>query len=148
MEKDLSACQAAQGNPREEKMARRKSIQVAGFGHANPIPAACRIGNLLVSGGIHGIDPATGKVAEGLEDQLRLMFQHVRTIMAAGGGGTDDIIKFSVVMKDRARRPALNVEWLKMFPDEHSRPARHTSEGNLGPGMLVQCDIMAVIDGP
>ena len=128
-------------------MAQRKSIHVAGFGHVNPIPAACRIGNLLVSGGIHGIDPATGKVAETLEDQLRLMFQHVRTIMAAGGGTTEDIIKVSVVMKDRAQRPALNVEWTKMFPDEHSRPARHTSEGNLGPGMLVQCDIMAVIDG-
>ncbi len=126
-------------------MARRTSIHIPGFSHVNPIPAASRIGNLLVSGGIHGIDPATGKVAESLEDQLRFMFQHVRTVMEAGGGSTDDIIKMSVVMKDRSLRPALNVEWLKMFPDEHSRPARHTSEGNLSPGMLVQCDIMAVI---
>jgi len=128
-------------------MARRRSIHIEGFAHVNPIPAACRIGNLLVSGGIHGIDPATGKTAETLEDQLRFMFQHVRAVMAAAGGSTEDIIKMSVTMKDRAMRPALNVEWLKMFPDEHSRPARHTSEGNLGPGMLVQCDIMAVIDG-
>jgi enamine deaminase RidA (YjgF/YER057c/UK114 family) len=128
-------------------MARRVSIHIPGFAHVNPIPAACRIGNLLVSGGIHGMDPATGKTAENLEDQLRFMFQHVRTVMEAAGGTTDDIIKMSVVMKDRSLRPALNVEWIKMFPDEHSRPARHTSEGNLSPGMLVQCDIMAVIDG-
>jgi 2-iminobutanoate/2-iminopropanoate deaminase len=128
-------------------MARRKSIHVPGFKHVNPIPAASRIGNLLVSGGIHGMDPATGKTAEALEDQLRFMFQHVRTVMEAAGGSTDDIIKMSVTMADRSLRPALNVEWLKMFPDEHSRPARHTSEGNLSPGMLVQCDIMAVIDG-
>ena len=127
-------------------MARRTSIHVEGFRHMNPIPAASRIGNLLVSGGIHGMDPATGKTAASLEDQLRFMFQHVRAVMAAAGGSPDDIIKMSVVMADRALRPALNVEWLKMFPDEHSRPARHTTEGNLGPGMLVQCDIMAVID--
>jgi 2-iminobutanoate/2-iminopropanoate deaminase len=127
-------------------MARRVSIHIPGFRHANPIPAASRIGNLLVSGGIHGMDPATGKTAESLEDQLRFMFQHVRAVMEAAGGSPDDIIKFAVTMTDRAQRPALNVEWLKMFPDEHSRPARHTSEGNLSPGMLVQCDIMAVID--
>ena len=127
-------------------MARRVSIHIPGFRHANPIPAASRIGNFLVSGGIHGMDPATGKTAESLEDQLRFMFQHVRAVMDAAGGSPDDIIKFAVTMTDRAQRPALNVEWLKMFPDEHSRPARHTSEGNLSPGMLVQCDIMAVID--
>jgi len=127
-------------------MPRRKSIHIEGFKHANPIPAGCRIGNLLISGGIHGMDPTTGKTAESLEDQLRFMFQHVRAVMTAAGGSTDDIIKMAVVMKDRSLRPALNVEWLKMFPDEHSRPARHTSEGNLSPGMLVQCDIMAVID--
>lgn len=127
-------------------MARRTSIHIAGFKHANPIPAASRIGNLLVSGGIHGMDPATGKTAATLEDQLRFMFQHVRAVMAAAGGSPDDIIKFAVTMTDRTQRPALNVEWLKMFPDEHSRPARHTSEGTLSPGMLVQCDIMGVID--
>jgi hypothetical protein len=38
-------------------MARRKSIDIEGFSHAAPIPAACRIGNLVASGGIHGIDP-------------------------------------------------------------------------------------------
>ena len=127
-------------------MARRTSIHIPGFGHVNPIPAASRIGNILVSGGIHGVDPATGRTAESLEDQLRFMFQHVRTVMETAGGSPDDIIKMSVVIKDRGLRPALNVEWVKMFPDEHSRPARHTSEGNLSPGMLVQCDIMAVIE--
>ena len=126
-------------------MAKRKSIDIAGFGHANPIPAACRIGNLMVSGGVHGVDPATGKVAPTLEAQCAHMFQHVRAIVEAAGGTTDDIIKLTVWMNDRSQRDALNREWVKMFPDEHTRPARHTMRAQLDGGMLIQCDVMAVI---
>ena len=37
-------------------MTRRKSIHIGEFKHANPIPNACRIGNLLMSGVILGRD--------------------------------------------------------------------------------------------
>lgn len=127
-------------------MAKRKSIQVAGFGHVNPIPSACRIGNLVMSGGIHGIDPVTGKVAATLEAQCAHMFAHVRTIVEQAGGHTDDIIKMNVWMTDRSQRQALNHEWLKMFPDEQARPARHTHRTQLDGGMLIQCDFTAVVD--
>ena len=127
-------------------MAKRTSVNVEEFGHVNPIPAACRIGNLLMSGGIYGLDPATGKAALTIEAQCALMFMHVRRIVEAGGGSTDDIIKMTVWMTDRSLRPILNREWLKMFPDEKSQPARHTMRGDLEGGMLVQCDFTAVID--
>jgi hypothetical protein len=60
-------------------MARRKSIHIEGFSHAAPIPAACRIGNLVVSGGIHGIDPATGQ-REAVNREWLAMFpeEHAR----------------------------------------------------------------------
>ncbi|MBV8168439.1 MAG: RidA family protein [Alphaproteobacteria bacterium] len=126
-------------------MAKRKSIHVAGFGHVNPIPAACRVGNLVMSGGIAGIDPATGKVAPTLEAQCAFMFEHVKTIVEAAGGTPDDIIKLTVWMTDRGQRAALNAEWLKMFPDEHARPARHTMQTPLDGGLLIQCDFTAVL---
>jgi 2-iminobutanoate/2-iminopropanoate deaminase len=126
-------------------MPKRKSINVEGFGHRNPIPAASRIGNMIVSGGIYGLDPATGKAADTLEAQCALMFAHMRRVVEAGGGTTADIIKMTVWMTDPAHRPVLNQEWIKMFPDEASRPARHTMRANLDGGMLVQCDFTAVI---
>ena len=97
-----------------------------------------------MSGVINGVDPATGKVAPTLEDQCRFMFQHVRAIMAAAGGSTDDIIKMTVFMADRSKRDAINGEWLKMFSDEHSRPARHTQNAILDAPIQIQCDITAV----
>jgi enamine deaminase RidA (YjgF/YER057c/UK114 family) len=126
-------------------MAKRKSINIEGFSHKNPIPAACRLGNMLMTGVILGTDPATGKVAATLEQQCAFMFQHVRSIMQAAGGSTDNIIKMSVWMTDRSQRDVLNAEWLKMFPNEHSRPARHTSQANLEGGQLINCDITAVL---
>ena len=122
----------------------RKSIYIEGFAHKNPIPAASRLGNMLMTGIITGMDPATGKVALTLEAQCAFMFQHVRSIMAAAGGSTDDIVKMSVWMADRSRRDVLNAEWIKMFPDAASRPARHTSQASLEGGQLINCDITAV----
>ena len=122
----------------------RQSIHIEGFAHKNPIPAACRVGNLLMTGIITGMDPATSKLAPTLEGQCAFMFQHVRSIMRAAGGSTDNIIKMSVWMADRSRRDVLNIEWLKMFPDETSRPARHTSQASLEGGQLINCDITAV----
>lgn len=129
-------------------MTRRKSVYVPQFRHKNPIPAASRIGNVLVSSVINGVDPATGKIAATLEAQCAHMFGHVRRIVEAGGGTTDDIIKITVWMKDRSQRDALNNEWLRMFPDEHARPARHSVQANLEGDILIQCDFMAVLDKP
>ena len=126
---------------------RRKSIHIGGFKHANPIPNASRIGNLVMSGVILGRDPATGKMPESLEAQCAHMFAHMKATVEAAGGSTDDIIKMTVWLKDRSQRAPVNAEWLKMFPDEHSRPARHALPmDNMEGGALVQCDFTAVID--
>lgn len=127
-------------------MGRRKSIYVEGFGHHNPIPAAARVGNVVTSGIIYGLDPATGKPATTLERQCELMFRHLRAIVEASGATLDDIVKLNVWMVDRSQRKAVNDEWLKMFPDADDRPARQTMQGQLGEGILVQCDFIAVVD--
>lgn len=128
-------------------MTKRQSIYVEGFGHKNPIPAACRLGNILMSGIVYGLDPATGSPAPSLQAQCALMFGHIRAIMAAGGGSTDDIVKVTVWMTDRSQREAVNKEWLAMFPDAATRPVRQAMKADLDGGKLIQCDFMAVIGG-
>jgi len=126
-------------------MAGRRSIYVEGFSHKNPIPAACRIGNIVYSGSIQGTDPATGKYGDTLEAQCELMFAQVARIVESAGGSLGDIVKMTVWMKDRNQRAALNVPWLRLFPDPQSRPARHTMNGDLDGGKLVECDFVAVL---
>ena len=126
--------------------ATRVSVHVEGFSHKNPIPAACRIGPLLESGSVLGVDPDTGVLADTIEEQCRHMLDNVRRIVEAGGGTTRDIVKLTVWMKDRSQRPALNAPWLAMFPDPQSRPARHAIVApELDMGKLVECSFTAYI---
>jgi len=127
-------------------MSDRVSIEVSGLEHVNPIPNASRIGPFLMSGGIFGKDPSSGKVPEGVEAQCAQMFANVRTVLEAGGARPEDIIKLSVWLKDIGDRPVLNKYWLEMFPDPHSRPARHTfATPDLREPLLAECEITAVI---
>ncbi|UZF94710.1 RidA family protein [Bosea sp. NBC_00550] len=128
-------------------MTRRQSIHVEGFGHKNPIPAACRVGDVLMSGIVYGLDPETGKPAETLDAQCALMFRHIRSIMQEAGGSTDDIVKVTVWLSDRSQREQVNLEWLAMFPDPANRPARQAMAGELDGGKLIQCDFVAVMEG-
>ncbi|HVB15192.1 MAG TPA: RidA family protein [Stellaceae bacterium] len=127
-------------------MEKRRSIEVAGVKHQNPIPAASRKGPFVTSGAISPADIATGKVPEDLDAQCAAMFANVRRLIEAAGGTPDDIIKMTVWIADRALRPTLNKHWVAMFPDPHSRPARHTvASSDLVPPMQIQCDLLAVI---
>jgi 2-iminobutanoate/2-iminopropanoate deaminase len=126
----------------------RRSIEIDGFKHSNPIPGASIVGNLMMSSIIAGRDPKTGKLPETLDGQLACLFAHVRAFVEAAGGTTNDIVKINFWLRAPHKRDAINAEWVKMFPHAQSRPARHT-QGLAGEGdALVQCDVTAVIVAP
>ena len=128
-------------------MNKRRSIEIPGLQHENPIPVASQIGSFLVTSGIFGKDVSTGMIPPGIEEQCLQMFANIRLILAAAGGTPEDIIKMTVWVKDKALRPHVNKEWLLMFPDETSRPARHSLLNSDLPGAaLVQCEVMAILD--
>jgi enamine deaminase RidA (YjgF/YER057c/UK114 family) len=124
-----------------------KSINIEGFNHGQqPIPAASRVGPLLMTGGVYGLDPASGTVPDDVAEQARLMFANLARILSAGGGDLGSIARMTVYVKVPEARAAVNVEWLKAFPDSEARPARHTLVNEGLPGnMLVQCDATAWI---
>ncbi len=127
---------------------RRQSFEIEGYKHGgHPIPAVTRIGNLVMTGGISGIDISTGVMPAALEDQCTNMFALAEKILQVAGAGREDVIKVTVFMKAGLSRDALNREWLKYFPDPHSRPVRHALVNeHLAGGMLIQCELVAVTE--
>jgi len=127
--------------------AKRKSIHVEGFSHgANPIPAASRVGNIVMTGGINGQD-ASGKVPDDPTAQVAQAFANLEKIIKAAGGTLEDVVKVGVAVKSFDLRDEINVQWLKYFPDEHSRPARHTTKYDaFGGAVALQLEATAVID--
>jgi 2-iminobutanoate/2-iminopropanoate deaminase len=128
---------------------RPRSIEVEGVGHgAAPIPMGARVGNILYSSGIAGVDPATGKLAEGAVAQAACAFGNLQTLLKNGGATLEDVVRMTVYIKEPGAREAVNVEWVKCFADPHDRPARHTLNHDLQHGMLLQLEVVAVIDAP
>lgn len=126
-------------------MAKRQVLHVKGSNHQNPIPTAVKIGNMVYTSAIIGSDPETGKMPESIEEEVANLFHYMREIMELAGGTTDDIAHLSVSLTDREYKKIVNVEWLKMFPNEDDRPARHSTVQKLRDGLRVQIEMTAVL---
>jgi 2-iminobutanoate/2-iminopropanoate deaminase len=124
----------------------RRSVEVPGLHHGGvPIPQACVVGSLLASSGISPLDPATGLVPDSAEAQVELVFANVRRVLEAAGGRSEDVVKCTVFVRDKAIRAVIDKHWTEMFPDENSRPARHLLRIDLAEPLQIQVEIMAVL---
>ena len=126
-------------------MAKRKVIEIPGLAHQAPIPMGARIGNIVYSSAISGIEPQTKSPPQDPDKQAEALFRNIRTFMKQAGGTPEDIIRMTVYLKEESYREAINKEWLKMFPDEHSRPARHAIKIELRGEVLFQIELVAVL---
>ena len=79
------------------RMAKRRSVNFPGFSHANPIPNASRIGNIMMSSVINGRDPETAQMPEDMAAQVVNIFKHVAAAVAHEGGSPEDILKISLI---------------------------------------------------
>lgn len=110
-----------------------------------PIPTACRVGPLYVSGSISGRDRTSGDVPGDLDDEVRQLFDNIRTVLAAGEATTDDVAKFTFTVRDRSVRPLVNQYWVEMFPDPENRPVRHTVEHRVPDPLNIQAEFIAYV---
>ena len=125
---------------------KRTVINLPGMAHGAPIPNGAKVGNMVYSSGISGGNPETHAMPADPDEQAMQLFENIRTFMEIAGGTTDDIVHLRLLMKDDKYRESINKAWLKMFPDENNRPARHalTTDVRAG-GALFQVELVAVL---
>ena len=123
----------------------RTSIETESFRHANPIPAASRIGPLLVSSIIGPRDPGGDRMPDDVDGQLSNLFHHVGAMLEAAGADWRHVAKMTFYVADIAVRDAINQPWTEHFPDPASRPARHTQVLPTA-GRFITCDFLAYVD--
>ena len=127
-------------------MAWRESFEIPPVKHNAPIPMATRTGNFLYTSGIMGADPDTGEMPQAVEDQAKNCFRNLAKVLDQAGGRPSDVAKVTVFIKSNNNRQAVNPPWLEMFPDPHSRPARHqTVVETLN--FDIQIEAIAIIEG-
>lgn len=126
-------------------MANRKSIHVKGMEHGAPIPNGVVIGNMIFSSAISGKDAKTGVLSPNPDEQAEAMFRNLQLFMESAGGTPGNIAYMKVYLKEEKFRDSVNKAWLKMFPNEHDRPARHAIKVDLRGDNLFQIEVIAVL---
>jgi 2-iminobutanoate/2-iminopropanoate deaminase len=111
-----------------------------------PYSQAVRSGNLLFLSGQVGIDPQTGKLAEGgVEAQAHQVFKNMAAVLAAAGADFGCLLKTTVFLKDMTHFKTVNEIYAGHIPQPY--PARSAvAVRDLPLGAEVEIEAIAVIE--
>jgi 2-iminobutanoate/2-iminopropanoate deaminase len=126
--------------------ARRENFEVPGVGHHDPIPMGSRVGPLLQSSGIYGIDPANGKVVDGRDRQTDMVLRITEGLMEQARGTVDDIAALTIMLQDFGDVSYFRSRLRSLFPDERNGPALHFINYEMPKHWHVQFHVTAVLD--
>ena len=105
---------------------------------------AVRAGNTLYLSGQIGLDPATGRLVDGIENQIPRVFENLKAVAEAGGGSLADAVKLTVYLTDLAHFARVNEIMSAYF--EQPYPARAAvGVAALPRGALIEVDAILVL---
>ena len=106
---------------------------------------AIRVGNTVYLSGQIGLDPATGKLVEGSEAQIRRVFANLKAVAEAAGGSLADAVKLNVYLTDLGHFAKVNEIMAGYFVQPY--PARAAlGVAALPRGALVEADAVLVFE--
>lgn len=109
-----------------------------------PYSQAIRVGNLVFTAGQIGLDPATGALATGVEEQTRQVMSNLQAVLAAAGSSLQNIIKTTIFLADLADFQTVNAIYGSYFP--HQPPARSTVQvAGLPRGARIEIEAIALV---
>lgn len=100
---------------------------------------------LLFTSGQIGIDPATGRLEDGITLQAQRILRNLAAVLEAGGSGLDRILKVTVYMARMSDFPVVNAVFEEFFQAPH--PARSAvGVKELPLGALVEMEAVAGLE--
>ena len=100
-------------------------------------------GTVYCSGQIP-IDPKTGDIVEGVENQAHQVFTNIKNLLEAAGTNIDNVIKTTVFIKDMNDFAKINEIYAQYFTEPY--PARSCVEvARLPKDVLLETEVIAEI---
>jgi 2-iminobutanoate/2-iminopropanoate deaminase len=129
----------ARGMPAPEPIATPSAPSALG-----PYSPAVRAGEWVVLSGQVGLDPATGKLADGgTEAQARQVLRNVAAVLGDCGLTLRDVAKATVFVTDLGEFATINATYAEAFGDH--KPARSTVQvAALPGGATVEIEVWAL----
>jgi 2-iminobutanoate/2-iminopropanoate deaminase len=113
---------------------------------AGPYSQAIDTGTMVFCAGQVGIDPGSGKLADGFAAQAERVLRNIGAVLDAAGLDFSSVVKTTVFLVDVNDFPKLNEVYAGFFPDP--RPARSTiGVAALPGGALVEIEAIAARSG-
>ena len=113
-----------------------------------PYSQAVKVGNFLFVAGQIGIDPKTGKLREGFEEQVKQTLENISAILSACGYSWEDVVRVVVYLKDLSKFSDFNRLYQELLKDVSVPPVRSTVEvSSLPLNALVEIEATAYKEG-
>ena len=122
--------------------------QAVSTGHAppaiGPYSQAIVAGGFVFCSGTAGIDPATGKIPDGIEAQTRLALSNLDAILTAAGASMATLVKTTIFYRNVDDFATINEIYASHMPDPP--PARSAPANVLLPrGLLISIEAIAAV---
>ena len=109
-----------------------------------PYSAGIKAGSLLFLSGQLGIDPATGKLAEGVEAQAAQALANIEALLSEAGASFDNVVKTTVLLAHIDDFAAVNAVYARKFSEPY--PARSAfAVAAIPAGALVEIEVTAAL---
>jgi len=107
-----------------------------------PYNHACEANGFVFTSGQIGIDPATGKLVEGVEAQTRQVLTNLGNVLATAGASFADVLKVTAFILDMADFATVNKVYSEFFTADF--PGRScVAVKQLPAGALVEIECIA-----
>lgn len=109
-----------------------------------PYSQAIIAGDFIYASGSIGIDPASGEVVGGIEEQTKQVMENLREVLKEGGATFAQVVKFTIYLKSMDDFATVNEIYGNYL--ERPYPARATVEvSRLPKDVLVEIDAVAYV---
>lgn len=105
---------------------------------------AVKVSDTVYMSGQIGLDPASMQLVEGIEAQVRRVFDNLSAVAQAAGGSLADIVKLNIFLTDLGHFALVNSIMAEYFTEPY--PARAAvGVASLPRGALVEADAVMVL---
>jgi reactive intermediate/imine deaminase len=106
---------------------------------------AVKVGGTVYLSGQIGLDPASMQMVEGIEAQVRRVFDNLKAVAEASGGSLADVVKLNVFLIDLANFALVNTIMAEYFQQPY--PARAAvGVASLPKAALMEADAVMAIE--
>ena len=105
---------------------------------------AVRVGDTVYLSGQIGLDPQSGELVSGIDNQIDRVFGNLRAVSEAAGGTLADVVKITVYLTDLSHFARVNEAMARYFIQPY--PARAAiGVATLPRGALIEADAVLVL---